>query len=110
VRGAVYAAETYDGSIANIGGVGPHNCAARGATMHECRFAWFLRGDVEQPTDSLLNQIGICVDPDEYQYDTNGDFVDDTPWPSCADLPDTDMDGDDIPEHEEWGCAPRTSF
>jgi hypothetical protein len=48
--------------------------------------------------------------PDDYLYDSNGDFVDDTVWPSCADLPDTDMDGDNVPEHEEWGCAPRTSF
>jgi hypothetical protein len=102
-------AVTYDGNEANIGGVGPNTCAARGATTHECRFAWLMRGGLT--IDPLLNQVGICVDPSNYLYDSNGDFTDDTEWPSCADLPDTDTGDEDlVPQNEQWGCAPLVNL
>ena len=97
--------ETWSGSTANIGGEAPHTCASRGAGAgYECRFAsYFAKFDHADP---LLNTIGLCVNPDGRLWDSNGNGTPETPWPSCADLANTDTDDDGVRDHEKWGCAP----
>jgi hypothetical protein len=99
--------ETYSGSTANIGGEAPHTCKSRGAGAgYECRFAsYFAKHDRKDP---LLNTIGVCVNPSDRLWDSNGNGDPETPWPSCAALANTDDDDDGVDDHEQWGCAPAS--
>jgi hypothetical protein len=98
--------ETYSGSSLNLAGEAPHTCGARGANTHECRFLWYFRPEYTA-INPLFNRVGVCVDITDRLYDSNNNGSPETPWPSCADLPNTDTDADGVPQHEEWGCAPR---
>jgi hypothetical protein len=97
--------ETHAGAPGGAAGVPPHACPDRGAGSppNDCVFAATFAAD---PTDSRLTGIGVCFDRTGRLYDADGDGTNETPWPSCAELVNTDTDGDGIPEHAEFGCAP----
>lgn len=39
--------------------------------------------------------------------DMDGDLVTpEVPWPSCSTLTSGDLDGNGVPDHQSWGCAP----
>ena len=48
----------------------------------------------------------MCIDPTGRLYDADFDGTPETPWQSCADLPNTDTNADGVAEHMAWGCAP----
>ncbi len=98
-------AETYVGNTANAGGqVGSgYTCADRGASGQECHFFHF----VEDPANPADNGIGFCWKPENYVGDWDNDpGTADTGYPRCSTLSNTDTDGDSIPQHIEYGCAP----
>lgn len=100
-------AETRAGSDAQRQGVAPHTCSARGASAatEECRFSGFY---LQDPSEGLP-AVGVCVDPTEFtwDHDMDGDLVTpEVPWPSCSTLTSGDLDGNGVPDHQSWGCAP----
>ena len=100
-------AETHSGATAAAAGLSPYSCPEVGASSppNECVFAWIV--SPMDPPPARLNALGVCFDRTGRQYDSNGDGSLDTPWPSCTELSNTDTDGDGVPQHREFGCAPR---
>ena len=98
--------ETHSGATAGAAGMSPHTCPDRGAASppNECLFGWFLSS--MDPPDPRLNMLGVCFDRTGRLYDSDGDTTPDAPWPSCTTLVNTDTDGDLVPQHREFGCAP----
>lgn len=92
--------ETYVGSIANRDGLSPHTCTARGATgtTEECRYVHAF----QTTPNALGNEYGVCLD-----YARAGAPP---PLPSCTTLPNTDTDGDGVPQHVQYGCGPRSDL
>ncbi len=97
--------ETHSGAQGGVAGATPYACPDRGANApHECRFSHWLSA-VPQARDNL---IGVCIDPTRMTYDHDADP--DTARinvPSCTTLPNTDTDGDGVPQHVQFGCGPR---
>jgi hypothetical protein len=91
-------AVTYMGNDSLRTGNPPHTCGARGATglNEECRFIHVLQGT----PNAFGNQYGLCLDHARIAATSGMSF------PSCSALPDTDTDGDGVPQHVEHGCAP----
>jgi hypothetical protein len=57
-------------------------------------------------TVELGNEVGVCFDHTQYQYDSNGDLVPDAETPSCTTLSNDDADFDGLADHLTWGCGP----
>ncbi len=97
--------ETHMGQPAGVAGAPPYACPDRGANApHECRFLHWTNPMLQQ----LGDQAGVCIDMTRLTYDH--DMDPDTariPSPSCTTLPNTDTDGDGIPQHVQFGCGPR---
>lgn len=96
--------ETHSGAPAGAGGASPDTCAAAGVAAEECLFAWLRSSSTV--VDPRLNDLGICFDRAGVLIDVDMDGTPETPYPSCTTLPNTDGDGDGVPEHREHGCAP----
>jgi hypothetical protein len=108
--------DTHLGAPDGAQGAAPFRCDDE---RDECRYWWFFDGstfaDAYGP-NPFTNQLGICWRPSAWHYDTDGDLVGDTVWPSCRELSDQDDPGaepedlpgapDTTPEHLEWGCGP----
>jgi hypothetical protein len=94
--------ETHSGATDEPGGATPYACGELGAINNECRFWWWF----EDNPSVERNYIGQCWNYLEWEYDSTGDMEVDTPWPSCTTLANTDTDGNDAPDHLEWGCGP----
>jgi hypothetical protein len=108
--------ETHSGATANVDGVAPFTCGAKGAVdainNMECRFLHIF--DSTPPLDQY-NASGVCFATSAYVGDWDGMAgTPETGLPRCTQLTNTimlDTDGDmtpDTPEHEYWGCAPWT--
>jgi hypothetical protein len=78
-------------------GEAPHRCNAIDARGtfdtspggEHCAFSWFFEVDdqntfLRSPTSDT---VGFCFDHSKYLYDSNGDTVNDAPFPPCASLP-----------------------
>jgi hypothetical protein len=81
--------DVYQGmNVADEGGVAPYTCAAAGASPPDdgvagesCRYWW-----AREPFDTLSpfsNTVGWCFKHAVFQYDSNGDQVEDAPFPRC---------------------------
>lgn len=99
--------ETYMGNTLGLDGVpgSGYTCNDRGAVGQiECRYYWFTMGTTPAADQ---NGVGFCLKPVDYLYDDDEDTTTpDVTFPSCADLPNTDTDGDGTEEHLSWSCAP----
>jgi hypothetical protein len=95
--------DTHVGSPGGAGGASPSACSDRGAAGAECRFWWWFEAPDTEPSWAG-NELGLCVDPATHRWDRDGDGVDESAWPRCADLP------VDAPERVDtaagWGCRP----
>ena len=101
--------ESYSGSTAEIQGVTPHTCPARGASTasEECRYFWLLE-DPRAPLSPYSNTVGFCLDTSLYTWDDDKvASTPEVPFPSCAALPNTDLNGNGIAENVDWACGPR---
>ena len=91
--------ETHSGATAGAAGMSPFSCPDRGAASppNECVFL------------GTGSTVGVCRDTSD-TYDDDGDpGTPEVPTPSCITLPNTDTDGDGVPQHAEAGCAPMTA-
>src|SRR4029453_10752910 len=78
-------------NVASEGGLAPYTCASKGAAAPDdamngesCRYYW-----AREPFDTLSafsNTLGWCFRHAVFQYDTNGDMVNDAAFPRCVDL------------------------
>ncbi len=79
-------------NMASESGVAPDSCQARwgtpppsdGINGESCRY-WWAREQVEEITP-FSNTVGWCFRHAAFQYDTDGDQMDDAPFPRCIEL------------------------
>lgn len=87
----------------------------------ECWHAWIFNIRMGQiAVSDYMNTVGICFKPSLYKYDSDGDKVKESQFPSCATLPKTPPDATCVCEpmkgcsgmscpdglSDEWGCEP----
>jgi hypothetical protein len=101
--------ESHQGDADGLLGAAPHQCPDRGATGagEECRFYSWLEPETA-PVSTATSTVGFCFDHTKYTWDHDQNATTaPVAAPSCADLPNTDTNGDGVDEHAAWGCAPR---
>ncbi len=100
--------DTFLGNPANAPGLAGsgHTCPDAGTGAgHECRYWWFLE-DPALPATALSNTLGLCIDYDQYAYDSDGDGLPDAAFPSCTTLSSTERTFDpETPDYLYWGCG-----
>jgi hypothetical protein len=76
-------------NVASEGGVSPYTCASKGAALpgdalagESCRY-WWSRESFDGLT-AYSNTVGWCFKHAAFQYDTDGDNLNDAPFPRCT--------------------------
>lgn len=83
-------------NVADEGGVAPYTCAAKGAALPDdatagesCRY-WWSREPFSE-LSPFSNTLGWCFKHAAWTYDSDGDMVNDAPYPRCIDLTTSDV-------------------